>query len=100
MTLVASATATCKSIKAETDLNGLRLGDADSARRVLDGLGGQPFDREIGADGAHSGSEILGVFNRDRTEMATSTQYPGTSLGVFLAIEVRAGAATPYKTPL
>jgi hypothetical protein len=96
--LVTPAAAACKPVKAETDLNGLRLGDADSARRLLGKRESLTSDKKIGANGAHNGSDILVVFNRDKSEMAVLTQYPGTSPGEFLAIEVRDGAATPYKS--
>jgi hypothetical protein len=66
--LAAPAAAACKPVKAETDLNGLRLGDADSARRLLGKIESLTSDKEIGANGAHNGSDILVVFNRDKRD--------------------------------
>jgi hypothetical protein len=88
-----SAEAACRAMKAETDINGVRLGDEDSTARVLGKIDSLPFD-QLRLTSGGAGNSILVIFNRDRSEMAVLTQYPGTSPGSFLLMEVRAGVPT------
>lgn len=74
------ASAACKVVKAETDINRVRLGDEDSTERVLGKTEKLPL--------TSSDFATLTVFNRDQSEVATLTQYPGGVAGAFYAIEV------------
>lgn len=77
------AGASCKVVKAETDINGMRLGDEDSAERVLGRLDDLPLSSSDFAE--------LTVFNRNKSEKATLTQFPGGVRGAFYVIEVQSG---------
>jgi hypothetical protein len=84
--------AKCRVTRIETDVNAIRLGDEDSVQRVL----GDTQKLPIGANQKkpeESDTPELVLFNKDRTEQAALTQYPGAVHGSFSVIEV--GKANP-----
>jgi hypothetical protein len=79
----------CQVSLIETDINGVRLGDEASAERVLGAAETLPFD---GDD-----RPTLLLFNRERSEMAILTQYPGAVRGSFSVIEVRSAVGASRR---
>lgn len=79
----------CKISLMETDINGVRLGDEASSERVLGAPEALPFD---GGD-----MPTLLLFNRERSEMAILTQYPGSVRGSFSVIEVRSAVGASRR---
>jgi hypothetical protein len=82
------AQAKCQPNKIETDINTIRLDDEQSVERALGKLQALP----IGAN--DKGPEIndfpvLVIYNRNKSEQAVLTQYPGTTAGDFAIIKVQ-----------
>lgn len=98
LALTGAAEAACRVVKAETDVDGVRLGDAASARRVLGEIARLPFEAEQAAAGASDAGALLTVFNRDKSEMAVFERPGGAAPGAFSNVLVRAGEPTPGKS--
>lgn len=79
----------CKATAIETDIAGVRLDDEASAARILGALDQLPM---IGDD-----MPTLLLFNLERSEMATLTQYPGAARGAFGVIEVRSAVGASRR---
>ncbi|BGE84427.1 MULTISPECIES: hypothetical protein [Methylosinus] len=84
-----SCFAGCKITHAETDIAGVGLDDEASAERVLGALDQLPV---TGDD-----MPTLLLFNREKSEMATMTQYPGSVRGAFAVIEVRSAVGASRR---
>lgn len=79
----------CKATAIETDIAGVRLDDEASAARILGALDQLPM---VGDD-----MPTLLLFNLERSEMATLTQYPGAVRGAFSVIEVRSAVGASRR---
>lgn len=79
----------CKVSLVETDIAGVQLVDEASAERVLGALDALPV----------SGDDMktLLLFNREKSEMAALTQYPGAVRGAFGVIEVRSAVGASRR---
>jgi hypothetical protein len=62
LALTGAADAACRVVKAETDVAGVRLRDADSTRRVLGAVESLPFEAEQAEAGPADAGAILTVF--------------------------------------
>jgi hypothetical protein len=83
----------CAVALVETDIEGVQLDDEASAERVLGALDALPV---TGDD-----MKTLLLFNREKSEVAALTQYPGAVRGAFAVIEVRSAVGAsrrPGKT--
>ncbi|MBY6243273.1 hypothetical protein [Methylosinus sp. Sm6] len=79
----------CKVSQIETDIEAVRLDDESSAERALGALDALPF--------AGDDMPSLLLFNGDRSEMATLTQFPGAMRGSFGVIEVRSAVGASRR---
>jgi hypothetical protein len=80
--------AKCQPTKVETDINQIRLDDEQSVERVLGKIDALPIGANDKGSPKSDTPELI-VYNRDKTEQAILTYYPGGSPGSFEVIEVR-----------
>lgn len=88
LALTQAADAKCRVSKVETDINAIRLEDEDSVQRVLGDRDALPIGANSKKPEQDDFPELI-LYNKDKTEQAKLTEYPGAVHGSFSVIEVR-----------
>lgn len=82
------AQAKCQATRIETDLNGVRLDDGPSSLRTLANPDALPIGASDERSKINDFPELI-LYNRNKTEQALLTRYPGASAGEFAIIKVQ-----------
>ena len=89
------AQATCKQVKAESDLVGIRIADEASSARILGPSRELPSEQDKTTDGADSDFPFVRIRSADGKQDAKLFEHYGAVVGAYSEIEVR--SADPTK---
>lgn len=89
------AQATCKQVKAESDILGIRISDEASSARILGPLRGLSSEQHKTADGADKDFPFVRIRSADGKQDAMLFEHYGAVVGAYSEIEVR--PADPTK---
>ena len=89
------AQATCRQVKAESDILGLRVADEASSARILGSSRELSTEQNKTADGADAGFPFVRIRSADGKQDAMLFEHYGAVVGAYAEIEVR--PADPTK---
>jgi hypothetical protein len=90
-----AASAACRPVKAETDIVGIRIGDAASSARVLGADDRLSSEQDKDAAGADRDFPFVRLTSADGKQEAKLFMHYGDEAGSYNEIEVGGGTRTP-----